>query len=929
MVRERDGLVRSRLVAELCGAPGKESARRVTVVAAPAGCGKTTLLAHHAASFPGPVAWLRLEPGDAAPAALARRLRTALAPLLPDPVLSDPGGDAAALVDASRGIPPGGLLVVDDLHYLYGTAAETHIERLLSAAPVQAVLASRRMPAINLHRHELGPVNLVGQDALRFRTWEVERLFRDVYAETLLPEDAAVLTRRAGGWAAGLHMFHLSTSGRSQGERQAAVRALDGRLPQSQAYLARTVLGDLPDGARDFLVRTCVFTVLTAERCDLLLGTDDARHHLHRLAALQAFTLSPDHGRTFRYHEALRAHLEIELAEDLGEQGAREWHGRAAALLEAEGAYADAAQAYARAADWPAVRRLIPKTGLGEGPGEARSPDAGPVTSPWEAGSREEGDLWHDELPAWLVAEEPLLLLAQGRHLFSRGRVDQAVDVLRQAEQRARHPSTLAACRRHRALAATWSPRAPVGGTPPHWTAELRAATRANPGEVSGSRPVAVLAARLLSGDLAAARRLAATADPDALDLDGLALRLVRGAFAAADGDAGATVELERLADDAERARLPWLSRMARVAPALGGSEPDRKEARRIAEECERDHDPWGALLAASVWCAADLVWGRPAGEAADEVVRLARPLGAGVFAAWAGAVHGVLAGAGSEEARRADAQARSAGVPAARTLSAVARTVHAFRPEQAARVPDDPRPPEHGSARAPGLPEEGDLVVRCFGGFAVEAAGQALDLSGVRPKARTVLRLLAVNAGRPVHRDVLLAALWPESDPAAATRGLHVALSALRTSLAAHRLAGVVARRGEAYLLDAPCDVAEFRRALRGPRTAPALESLLAMYGGDLLPEDGAAEWVVHEREVLRTQAAECAGELAALRLAAGRPDAAVLAAVRCLEIDEWHDPAWRTLIDAYDRLGDVMAAVRARRRYSAMLDDLEVPAR
>ncbi|GII28177.1 winged helix-turn-helix domain-containing protein [Planotetraspora mira] len=922
MMRELDGLVRGRLVAELSGASGSGPARRVTVVTGPAGCGKTTLLAHHAASFPGPVAWLRLEPGDAALPALARRLGAALAPLLPDPG-EDAGplvdADAVALVDAAREIPAGSLLVVDDLHLLYGTAAEAHIERLLSAAPVQAVLASRRVPGINLHRHELGPVNLIGQDALRFRTWEVERLFRDVYAEPLLPEDAAVLTRRAGGWAAGLHMFHLSTSGRSQVERRAAVRALDGRLPQSQAYLARTVLADLPEGARDFLVRTCVFTVLTAERCDLLLGTDDARRHLHRLAALQAFTLSPDHGRTYRYHEALRAHLEIELAEDLGEQGAREWHGRAAALLEAEGAYADAAQAYARAADWPAVRRLIPRTGLGEGPRESEVPG-----SP-ETGPREAGDLWHDVLPAWLVAEEPLLLLAQGRHLFSRGRVDQAVDVLRQAEQRARHPSALAACRRHRALAAMWSPRAAVGGTHPHWTAELRAATRANPAEVTCTRPVAVLAARLLSGDVATARRLAATADPDALDLDGLALRLVRGALTAVDGDPGAAVALERLADDAERARLPWLSRMARVVPALGGADPDRKEARRIAEECEGDRDPWGALLAASVWCLADLLWGRPDHEAADEVVRLALPLGAGVFAAWARAVRAVLPGAGAEEARKADAQARAAGVPAARTLATAARMVHASRP---AHVPEAPRAPVRGRAHTDDMPEEGDLLVRCFGGFAVEVGGDALDLSAVRPKARTVLRLLAVNAGRPVHRDVLLAALWPESDPAAATRGLHVALSALRTSLAAHRLARVVARRGEAYLLDAPCDVAEFRRALRGPRTAPALESMLATYGGDLLPEDGAAEWVVHERDVLRTQAAECASELATLRLAAGRPDAAVLAAVRCLEIDEWHDPAWRTLIAAYERLGDVMAAARARRRYSAMLDDLEVPA-
>src|SRR5262245_14832416 len=365
MWRAGSGLVRARLLAELDGAPP-----RLTTVVAPAGCGKTTLLAHYGAAFPGPVAWLRLEPADAALPTLVRHIAD---------VLGFKGVERSQDPrEAARALPTGGLLLVDDLHVLHGSAAEAYLERFVADAGVLTVIASRTLPGINLSRHELGEVRLLDQEALRFRTWEVERLFRDVYAEPLLPEDVATLTRRLGGWAAGLHMFHLSTRGRSSGERGAAVRALDGRSPQSQAYLARTVLADLPEGVRDFMVRTCVFGVLTAERCDRLLGTDDARLRLRVLASRQAFTDSLDHGRTFRYHEALRAHLDVELADDLGEQGAREWHGRAAALLESEGAYADAAQAYARAADWHSVRRLLPYVEIME---------------PWQ-----------DLLPGWLVA---------------------------------------------------------------------------------------------------------------------------------------------------------------------------------------------------------------------------------------------------------------------------------------------------------------------------------------------------------------------------------------------------------------------------------------------------------------------------------------------------------------------------------------------
>ena len=129
---------------------------------------------------------------------------------------------------------------------------------------LHVLAGGRRMPAFNLSRHELAGVRVLDAERLRFRAWEVEYLLRDVYREPLPPDDAAALARRVGGWAAGLHMFHLSTRDRPLPERRRAVAALDGRSTLTRGYLARTVLAELPADLREFLVRTCVFDVLTA-----------------------------------------------------------------------------------------------------------------------------------------------------------------------------------------------------------------------------------------------------------------------------------------------------------------------------------------------------------------------------------------------------------------------------------------------------------------------------------------------------------------------------------------------------------------------------------------------------------------------------------------------------------------------------------------
>ena len=107
--------------------------------------------------------------------------------------------------------------MVDDLHEIAGSRAEQALERFVLLRPrwVRLLLGSRRPPALNITRLLVsGELCQLDSEDLRFRSWEVEELFRVVYDRPLSPEAAAALTRRTGGWAAGLQLFHLATATR-------------------------------------------------------------------------------------------------------------------------------------------------------------------------------------------------------------------------------------------------------------------------------------------------------------------------------------------------------------------------------------------------------------------------------------------------------------------------------------------------------------------------------------------------------------------------------------------------------------------------------------------------------------------------------------------------------------------------------------------
>lgn len=235
-------------------------------------------------------------------------------------------------------------------------------------------------------------------------------------------------------------------------------------------------------------------------------------------------------------------------------------------------------------------------------------------------------------------------------------------------------------------------------------------------------------------------------------------------------------------------------------------------------------------------------------------------------------------------------------------------------------------------------------LEIYCFGGFRLLRGGRCLDGSAMRPRVRSLLQLLALHACHPVHRELLLEALWPGVDIQAGIRNLQVTVSQLRAFLEPESPHGDrqqrLRREGESYRLALlpgdRCDVREFESAVldwknvRGAGSREAIVKPLRMarawYGGDLLPEAGPSEWVVGDRLRLRAMASTALAALAETELGLGRADAACDAARSSLEIDEYQDASWRVLIAAYRRLGSHAAAERARREYEKILRGLEM---
>jgi DNA-binding SARP family transcriptional activator len=282
----------------------------------------------------------------------------------------------------------------------------------------------------------------------------------------------------------------------------------------------------------------------------------------------------------------------------------------------------------------------------------------------------------------------------------------------------------------------------------------------------------------------------------------------------------------------------------------------------------------------------------------------------------------------------RQDAEAEAALSEQIETRFAI--RIAAVRPLAGVETP--PSASDQALGRAPVPPAS----LRLFGSFELVIGGQAIDLAAIRPRVRTLLQLLAMHVGSAVHREVISEALWPGADPAALPRNIHVAIASLRRVLEPQASRGgfrFILRDGDGYLLSLPpgaeIDVVGFEAAVSeaqrsvargdGAATERWCRSALGRYRGELLAEAGPADWVVPRRDALHALSVQAAELLARVLLDRGESVASAAVCAAALERDRYHDPLWRTLIEAREAAGDRAAAQSARSGYRRALAELD----
>ena len=295
----------------------------MVLVSAPAGYGKSTLVAQWCDLDPRAGGWVQLGHGDNDPVVMVARVAAALertgpvrSELLEELSRWTPRIDEVALplLAAELGERDPFVLVLDDVHVITAEKSRAILAFLVDQvrSGSQLVLVTRGDPRVPVGRlRASGDLVEIGTELLALDAKET----RDVAASgglELSAEAAEALRERTEGWAAGVALATLSLRGRDDGADRAA--GLSGNQQQIADYLLEEVLERQPEHLKSFLLGTSILDHMTAPLCDAVLGTDDAAGSLEALARSNAFVVAlDDHREWYRYHHLFRDLLRAEL----------------------------------------------------------------------------------------------------------------------------------------------------------------------------------------------------------------------------------------------------------------------------------------------------------------------------------------------------------------------------------------------------------------------------------------------------------------------------------------------------------------------------------------------------------------------------------------------------------------------------------------
>jgi LuxR family maltose regulon positive regulatory protein len=407
------------------------STRDLVLVCAPAGFGKTALLADWSQRGQRPVAWLSLDAADNDPVRFWRHVAAALdrvrpgvakrlGPLLARPSPTSLDGFVSALINELVDHPDPVVLVLDDYHVIEAEPVHSSLLFLLEHLPpgLQLVLASRADPPLPLARlRGRGKLAELRTLELRFTDAEAAALIRQAVDQDLGDDAVAALTARTEGWAAGLQLAALSLQGQSDTAR--FVTTFSGSHRYVLDYLTTEVLERQPEQVRTFLLDTSVLDRLCGELCDAVTGRTDSQSMLESIERANLFLVPLDEVRGWwRYHhlfaDLLRTRLQMQQP-----QRVPELHRNAAAWCEEHGLADDAFRHALGAEDLRWAARLI-----------EQNADALHLRSEGATLKR-----WLAALPVEVAESIPRLSLVQARLALLTGHVEQVEDLIDAAER--------------------------------------------------------------------------------------------------------------------------------------------------------------------------------------------------------------------------------------------------------------------------------------------------------------------------------------------------------------------------------------------------------------------------------------------------------------------------------------------------------------
>ena len=387
---------------------------KLTLICAPAGFGKTTLISDWLQQTDLPVAWLSLDPDDNDPTRFFQYVIAALQTI--DPTLGQsmqemlqslqsPSLESLlpTLINDIAACSTKLVLVLDDYHVIKTQSIHDALAFLLDHLPPQMhiFVTSRADPPLPLPRlRARGQMTEVRAEELRFTPLEATTFLNEVAGLNLSQENVTALGERTEGWAAGLQLAALSMQGAP--DVAAFIAAFTGDDDYIVDYLLEEVLDQQPEKTRAFLLRTSILDRMTDALCDAVTGGDDGQTMLETLKQANLFVVSLDHKRQwYRYHHLFADLLRTRLRQEMTDQVPLIYQ-QASAWCEAAELVEEAVHYALMAADFALAAALI-----------ARHAEA----ISWQ-GNYKMTLSWLDALPEEMVRAHPRLSLTRAWLLF-------------------------------------------------------------------------------------------------------------------------------------------------------------------------------------------------------------------------------------------------------------------------------------------------------------------------------------------------------------------------------------------------------------------------------------------------------------------------------------------------------------------------------